>query len=108
MDCSVVTLLASLDQLVKLFLVNGFAWSGSARVLAAGSGIDASGSKFSLEMTSPATIWGGKALQMQRSVSSNDFLLKTATVLVNKLGYDVLSPVVDYDGTVQRNSFTVQ
>jgi hypothetical protein len=64
-------LLAALDQLVKLFLLNGFAWDGSAALVA--EPLDGK-LQFCLSLTSPATIWGGKALQNEKSVLQNDYL----------------------------------
>jgi hypothetical protein len=67
--------LESLSQLVKLFLLNGYAWDGSASLVsstAAESG--AAGAEFCLRLVAPATLWGGQALQQQRAPLSNDFL----------------------------------
>jgi hypothetical protein len=64
-------LLAALGQLVKLFLLNGFAWDGSASLA---SETPDGKLQFCLSLTSPATIWGGKALQNEKSVLQNDYL----------------------------------
>lgn len=71
-------LLAALDQLVKLFLLNGFAWDGSAS-LVSGAASSTSSSKtgnlqFCLTLVSPATIWGGQCLQTELCPLQNDFL----------------------------------
>jgi len=70
--------LASLSQLVKLFLINGFAWDGSAAIVSGPSSSSsagtASGTEFCLKLVSPATIWGSKGLSLQRSPLLNDFL----------------------------------
>jgi hypothetical protein len=92
--------LASLQQLVKLFLVNGFAWDGRAELVSNPTGpTTGAGAKFCLTLVSPATIWGGQSLQMQRAKLGNDFLLKAATQLVKRMGYRVASSSVKYEKT---------
>jgi hypothetical protein len=67
--------LESLSQLVKLFLVNGFAWDGSTSLVTASDSPEtAAGAQFCLTMVAPATVWGGKALQQQKTQLQNDFL----------------------------------
>jgi hypothetical protein len=68
--------LESLSQLVKIFLINDFAWDGSASLVkAAGDSPEtAAGAEFCLTLVAPATVWGGKALQQQRAQLQNDFL----------------------------------
>lgn len=68
---STLELHAALDQLVKLFLLNGFAWDGKVSLISQ----DAKGKlQFCLELMSPATIWGGQALQAERCPLQNDYL----------------------------------
>lgn len=88
-----------MSQLVSLFLINGYAWDGSASIVQPSKGLDAAGAEFCLVLTAPATIWGGQALQQQRAKLVNDFLLKTAKVLVEQLGYRVVSSSIEYEGT---------
>ena len=64
------TLLTALTQLVKLFLINGFAWDGDARIESRQGGQV----QFCLSLSAPATLWGGKALEFQKATLSNDFL----------------------------------
>jgi hypothetical protein len=60
---------------VKLFLVNGFAWDGSTALVTSGDSPEtAAGAEFCLTLVAPATVWGGKALQQQRTQLQNDFL----------------------------------
>jgi hypothetical protein len=68
--------LESLSQLVKVFLINDFAWGGSASLVTAtgDSPETAAGAEFCLTLVAPATVWGGKALQQQRAQLQNDFL----------------------------------
>jgi hypothetical protein len=61
----------SLSQLVKLFLVNGFAWDGNAALVSQDGGTNA---EFCLTLISPATIWGGQSLQLQRAKIRNDYV----------------------------------
>jgi hypothetical protein len=57
-------------QLVNLFLLNGFAWDGSAGLVTRGS----KGTEYCLTLVSPATLWGGQSLQLGQSPLRNDFL----------------------------------
>jgi hypothetical protein len=103
------TLLAALNQLVKLFLVNGFAWDGSASISTPSKSPDrASGAQFCISLTSPATLWSGKALQLRRSDPDNAFILKTAAALVSRAGYKVASSSVEYDGNTELSRLTIQ
>jgi hypothetical protein len=86
--------------LVKLFLINGYAWDGNASISKDGSnkagGGDASGTQFTITLISPATIWSSQALQLRnksgfRGGLVNTFLLSTAKELVEKLGYEIAS-----------------
>eukprot|EP00977_Amphora_coffeiformis_P023539 scaffold13528_cov169-Amphora_coffeaeformis.AAC.9 len=62
---------AALEQLVKLFLINGFAWDGNATLVS-----ESSDGKIQvcLTLTSPATIWGGQSLLNEKTSIRNDFL----------------------------------
>jgi len=59
--------LASFDQLVKIFVINGFAWDGKATA-SPGS------SEFTLTLNAPATLWSSQSLQQQRATLTNHFL----------------------------------
>jgi hypothetical protein len=61
---------------VKVFLINGFAWDGKASLVTTGGDNPetAAGAEFCLTLNAPATIWGGKALQQQKTQLQNDFL----------------------------------
>lgn len=68
---STIELQAALEQLVKLFLLNGFAWDGNSSLVSQ----DSNGKlQFCLSVTSPATIWGGQSLQGERCPLQNDYL----------------------------------
>jgi hypothetical protein len=58
------------DQLVKIFLLNGYAWDGMAKIVSSGP----KGTEFCLTLISPATIWGGQSLQIGKNKLQNNFL----------------------------------
>ena len=65
-------ILSALQQLVKLFLVNGYAWDGSVSRVESSS---ASGQQqFCLTLTSPASLWGTRSLHQEGKPLLNDFL----------------------------------
>lgn len=99
---------ASLLQLVKLFLVNGFAWDGKVDLTAANTrSTDASGATFCLTLVSPASVWGNQSLQRQRLQLRNDYLLKTAKQLVKRMGYSVASSSVKIEGNNELSYLTL-
>jgi hypothetical protein len=106
----------SLTQLVKLFLVNGFAWDGHVDVLlptkskSIGSNEnDAAGTTFGLTLVSPASIWGNQSLHRQRSQLCNDYLLKTARQLVHqRMGYIVASSSVKFQDNNEISYLTLR
>jgi len=106
--------LASISQLVKLFLINGYAWEGSASITKTGGNpASAAGSQFSMSLTAPANLWSGQALQVRSRTPgggnlNNCFLLKTAMELVRRMGYKIASSSVSYEGTKEISSFTLQ
>jgi hypothetical protein len=102
------TLLKSLKQLIALFLVNGYAFGGSVSIVAEGSGVSASGAQFSISLIAPATLWGGKILQMQAATLNNDFVLKVAIELVTRAGYEIFSSSIKYVGTNEEIIFTIR
>jgi hypothetical protein len=67
-------ILPALRQLVKLFLINGFAFDGSAVALDDSSPQPGSRDLFCLSLTSPATLWGTRSLQQEGNVLLNDYL----------------------------------
>ena len=73
---STATLMA-LTQLMKLFLLNGFAFDGKVTIVKQ----DSSGTEFCITLTNPANLWSGKALEERRAEPRNSFILKTATEL---------------------------
>ena len=103
------TLLTALRQMVSLFLVNGFAFDGAVSTVSETAGsVSASGTRYRITLNAPATIWGGRALQQQRAVLNNDFVLKTAEEISRRAGFEVVSPSISYDGIREEILFTVQ
>lgn len=105
--------LTAIQQLVKFFLINGYAWEGSASISKATSGIDAGGAQFTISLTSPANLWSGQALELRNKATPgggimNSFLLTTAKELVSRMGYEVTSSSISYDGTKETSSFTLR
>jgi hypothetical protein len=79
----------SLAQLVKLFLINGFARGGNVQNIIAKNNKKASTENsstttttFLLTLQTPVTLWSGSCLDKQKAPVRNDFLLKTAKQLV--------------------------
>lgn len=107
--------LPALQQLVKLFLINGFAFNGSAvqfdndNSQQKGKGQRGYQQEFCLSLGSPATLWGTRSLQQEGNVLFNDYLLKTAKVLVEQqYGYRVVSSFIKYEGTRELSYLTIQ
>ena len=98
---------ASLQQLVNLFLINGFAFNGKVEIKKEGLGGAASGTQLEIVLASPANVWSGKALEMKKAFPKNDFLLKTAKILLKRSGYDVISSV-KYTGSDEISSLTIR
>jgi hypothetical protein len=107
--CTIDTLFASLKQLVNLFLINGFAVSGSVSIVSDNAAtIDANGTKYSIRLTAPATLWGGQALQQEGATLLNDFVFKAARELCYRAGYGVSSSSITYAGSVEETVFTIR
>lgn len=89
---------SALEQLVKLFLLNGFAFDGKLT-----ASVDRQ--LFQILFVSPATLWGGSILQKQEV--SNDFFLKSATMLISQYGHEVLKTSISYQGNEQTISIKI-
>lgn len=100
--------LKSLQQLVNLFLVNGFAFDGKVELKK--DGVDGKkgrvyGSQYVVTLTAPANLWSGKSLQQLWKKNNkgnspppppNDFLHKTAKVLLHRAGFEEVISSVKY------------
>eukprot|EP00979_Chaetoceros_neogracilis_P013493 scaffold3863_cov263-Chaetoceros_neogracile.AAC.5 len=98
----------SLQQLVNLFLINGFAFNGKVEIKKEGIGGGASGTQLDITLTSPANIWSGRALQLKKAFPTNDFVLKTAKVLLKRAGYVVTSSSVKYTSSEEMSSLSIR
>ena len=103
--------LSSLQQLIKLFLINGFAFDGSASIVnrksISDASSDASGTEFVLKFTSPATLWSGRSLQVRKATPTNDFLRKVACALLLREGYRMTEASVKYTPTEEITTFKI-
>jgi len=99
-------LLASIKQMVNLFIVSGFAWDGNASIL--NNNNDGKvGMQFAITFTSPATLWSGQSLQAKKAALLNDFALKTVKAMVTRAGYTVANASVKYAKNQEITTFTV-
>lgn len=110
------TLLISLQQMTNLFIINGFAWEGKASITKEGTVItnnnksilgSATGTEFTTTLSSPATLWSGQALKQRKAKTLNDFVMKTAKVIVRRAGYEVISASTEYSNNQEINKFTI-
>ena len=97
-SCVVATIRPALTQLADLFVLNGFCWDAKVAF--------PEPNKACVTLNTPATIWGGRALQLRRADPINCFLLKTATELLRRAGYEVVSSSVEYDGLLEKTYLT--
>jgi hypothetical protein len=99
---------ASLQQLMNLFLIEGFAYDGKVELKKEGPNGGVSGSQIEMTLTSPATLWSGAALQLKKANTTNDFLLKTAKAFLRRAGYDVSSSSLKYTSSQEISSLTIR
>jgi hypothetical protein len=119
---SPTVLLASIKQLVNLFVISGFAWDGNASILMLpGAGgktkkdddddnrasSSAVGTQFVITFTSPSTLWSGQTLKSQNAILKNDFAYKTICELLSHAGYGTKNASVKYDNYQEITTFTV-
>jgi hypothetical protein len=97
--------MAALKQLLSIFLVNGYAYSGSVAMASKKAGLT-SGTTFLISLVAPATLWGGKVLQADGEKLSNDFFMKAATELISRSGYRSSHSIV-FDRSNEELSISV-
>lgn len=105
------TVLAAIQQMVNLFVISGFAWSGNASMQTKSADNDngAVGAQFSITFTSPATLWSGSSLQAKRNaVLTNDFALKTVKAMMSRAGYSVVNESVKYANYQETSTFVLK
>ena len=96
-------LLTALQQLVNLFLINGFAFDGKVNLRNESS----KGIQFEITLTAPATLWSGQALAAKKANPANDFVLKTAKMLLSSAGYKVSASSVAYTNSQEISTVTI-
>jgi hypothetical protein len=94
--------------MVDIFLINGFAFAGKVSAKKSGANGKASGSTIEIIMYSPANFWSRKALLQKKANPTNDFVLKTARVLLNRNGFQVSSTKVKFTGNEEITTITIQ
>jgi hypothetical protein len=96
-DCSTRQVLKSLQQLVNLFLVNGYAFNGKVELKKDGVDGGVHGSQYIITLTAPANLWSGKSLQQLKNAKpTNDFIGKTAKVMLNRAGFEAIRTSLKY------------
>lgn len=102
------TLLRAIQQLVNLFVISGFAYDGKVVLKKEPTNvITGSGAQFEITLNAPATLWSSKALTAKRANPINDFVLKTAKVLISRAGYKVSTSSLTYTNTQEISNFTI-
>uniref|UniRef100_A0A7S4ND68 Uncharacterized protein n=1 Tax=Odontella aurita TaxID=265563 RepID=A0A7S4ND68_9STRA len=105
------TTLAALKQLTVLFVINGFAWEGKVDIIskrdAASQSGSAAGTQFQVVLQSPANLWSGRALQLRKSIATNDFFFKTVRVLLSRAGYGIASSDIKYESNQEITTFAI-
>ena len=105
---SISTLLGAIQQLVNLFVISGFALDGKVVLTKEPKGlISGSGAQFEITLSAPATLWSGRALAAKRADPVNDFVLKTAKVLISRSGYKVSSTSLKYTSTQEISTISI-
>lgn len=99
--------LAALRQLAVLFVINGFAWESNVVIVKGSGGEGLSGTRFMVTMTSPATLWSGKALKARGADPTNNFYFKAAKELLKRGGVGVREVGIDYQDNREITMFTI-
>ncbi len=115
--------LMSIRQMVKLFVISGYAWDGDAYTIIdggrggnAGSNVDdddggtvdASGTTIAISFKSPATLWSGRCLKAKNAILMNDFASKTAREMMHRAGYDTTDACAKYENYDEISTFTLR
>jgi len=95
------TLFLGIRQIVKLFLINGYAFNGE---VVENDGVT---KKYVITLNAPVTLWGGKALQLEGEPLDNDFLLKTITEYIRRSGYSKIKSSTKFNGSTQEITLPV-
>ena len=107
------TLLLGIQQIVTLFLINGYAFKGEVVVESndgdkkSSTGRKSLFAKYVITLNAPVTLWGGKALQLEGDPLDNDFILKTITEYIRRSGYNNIKSSIKFDGSTEEVTITV-
>ena len=93
--------------MVALFLVEGFAFGGDAKMQSDDASGAATGVQITITFTSPVTLWSGQSLKAKNAVLLNDFALKTVKAMMSRAGYTVVNDTVKYVNNQEITTFTV-
>mmetsp|Transcript_60996 Transcript_60996/g.149357 ORF Transcript_60996/g.149357 Transcript_60996/m.149357 type:complete len:373 (-) Transcript_60996:32-1150(-) len=104
-DVDPAILLKALQQLVNLFLIGGFAFGADVSMEQSSTG-SARGTKYTITLNAPATLWGGNVLQQEGAAVNNSFVLKTVTEFLKRSG-SMCSSTTRYDGTKEIITITL-
>ena len=115
---SIDAIQASLTQIVKLFLINGFAWDGRVEITPSASfnqwnaaavvdgAVDVT---FCITLDSPASLWGNESLHRQRAMLTNDYMLYVAKEFIEqRTGYTVVSSLVKFQSNSELSYLTIR
>jgi len=97
-------MLMSLTQLMKLFLLNGFAFDGNVSIVKD----DSVATEVCISLVNPANLWSGKALQQRKADPINCFMLMAASEFVHRTGFNVVSSKVKYEGNQEKTYLKIQ
>jgi hypothetical protein len=112
---SIDAIQAALTQLVKLFLINGFAWDGRVEVIPPANVTNTSKNDnatdvtFCIVLDAPASLWGNESLHRQRATLTNDYILNVAKeFLQQRTGYTVVASRVQFQNNSERSYLTIR
>ncbi len=115
---SIDAIQASLTQIVKLFLINGFAWDGRVEIIPSttfdiwNSAAVVDGTvdvTFCITLDSPASLWGNESLHRQRATLTNDYMLYIAKEFIEqRTGYTVVSSLVKFQSNSEMSYLTIR
>lgn len=97
-------LLPAMQQLAKLFLINGFCWEAKAELVS--DKPEKGSATFRFTLDNPATLWSSQCLE--KSAVRNDFLRKTAQPYLESMGYQVSSYSVKLQNNKEVTTIAIQ
>jgi len=101
----------AVKQMVNLFLINGFAFGANVSVVGGGSTksgtANSDGFQISIELDSPATLWGGRVLQHEQPDLDNNYVRKVTEEMARRAGYKVEASSMKSVGKMQQTVLTL-